>query len=154
MACNLKQAKSVGLIFNSTIEKDRQTIKKIESDLKDLNIKVEVMGFSPLKPNGDTLIGDTNHHYIGIKDFNWFYKPKNELIAQYTNNSFDILIDLYQEEQFEHEYILKTSLAKFKVGCAHLDKGLHDLMIDVGDKKGNSVYLSEQINHYLSVLNC
>ncbi len=151
--CNLGQAKNIGLLFNSDIHADRETVKKLESFLKQENKTIEVLGYSNIKKNDNPLIGDKNHHYVYTNDFNWFYKPKNELINQFILNDYDILIDLYQDEEFPVEYMVKTSNAKFKVGCAHLDKGLHDLMIDVSKKKGDSLYLSEQLKHYLSIIN-
>ena len=153
VAINLNQAKKIALVFNATIENDRQTVKKLEAYFSELKIKVETLGYSNLKPNGDTLIGDNMHHYIHINDFNWFYQSKNESLTQFIQTEFDILIDLYQDEEFAITYILESSNAKFKVGCAHLDKGLHDLMIDVSKKKGDSTYLAEQIKHYLTILN-
>jgi len=151
--CNINQAKTIGLIFNCTIDADRQTVRDLESFFRQSNKTVEVLGYSNVKKNGDPLIGDANHHYIYCNDFNWFFKPKNELIDNFISNQYDILIDLYQDEEFPVEYMLKLSRAKFKVGCAHLDKGLHDLMIDVSKKKGDSSYLSEHLKHYLSILN-
>ncbi len=151
--CNLKQARDIGIVFNSTIDNDRQTVKKLESFFKELKITVEVMGYSNRNKNGDTLIGDSHHHYLYANDLNWYYEPKGDTVDHFMQTPFDILIDLYQDEEFPIEYILKMSNAKFKVGCAHLDKGLHDMMIDVSKKKGDSAYLIENIKHYLSILN-
>ncbi|TLX74379.1 hypothetical protein E9993_12890 [Labilibacter sediminis] len=151
--CNLKQAKTVGILFNSVLKEDIKTVKQLEADLKEQNTKVEILGFANIKRNGETLIGDNQHHYIYKNDFNWIYKPKNPELQSFLTKKYDILINLYQDDIFAVESMVKTSDATFKVGCAHLHPSWHDLMIDVGSKKGDSNYLSEQINHYLSMIN-
>ncbi len=151
--CNLKQAKDIGIVFNSANKNDIKTIKKFESFCKQSNIKLDILGYCNEKKSEDTLIGDSNHHYINVKDFNWFFQPKNSLIEHFSQTPYDILINLYQEEEFPIEYILKCSIAKFKVGCSHLNNAMHDMMIDVTKKQGDSDYLYEQIMHYLDILN-
>ncbi len=151
--CNVDNAKSIGIVFNSSKKEDMASIKKLETMFKQKNIPFEVLGYIPSKHKPDELIGDSHHHYICLNDFNWLFQPKSELIHQFIQKDFDILIDLYQEDEFPIEYILKISQARFKVGCAHVNNELHDLMIDVEKKKDDATYLSEQILHYLSMLN-
>ena len=42
--CNLKQAKTVGIIFDSLSKNDFKTVKNLEAVLKEQNIKVEILG--------------------------------------------------------------------------------------------------------------
>jgi len=153
VTCNLKQAKNIGIVYNTSIKNDRQSVTKLESYFKDLKMKVVVLGYAPEKNEENTLIGDQHHHYIYGQDFNWYYKPKNILIEEFIQEPLDIIINLYQEEEFAIEYVLKMSNAKFKVGCAHTEEGLHDLMIDVSKQKGDAAYLIENVKHYLAILN-
>ncbi|GAF04316.1 DUF6913 domain-containing protein [Saccharicrinis fermentans] len=151
--CNLKQAKNIGIVYDTSIANNRQSVTKLESYFKELEMNIEVLGYAHVKKEENTLIGDNHHHYIYAQDFNWYYKPKNEMIEHFIQAPLDIIINLYQEEEFAIEYIIKMSNAKFKVGCAHIEESLHDLMIDVSKHKGDTEYLIENVKHYLNILN-
>ncbi len=153
VVCNLKQAQKIGLVFNAHSDKSIKAIKGIEKYYLDKNITIETMGFSHTKHLNSMLIGDKNHHYVCLKDFNWFYKPKNPLIKDFMDKRFDILINLFTENDFPVEYMVCASQANFKVGSAHLNNKMHDFMIDIGNKKDDITYLASQINHYLNILN-
>ncbi|SMO35771.1 hypothetical protein SAMN06265379_101239 [Saccharicrinis carchari] len=152
VTCNLSAAKSIGLLFNSDNESDRKTAKALESFFKQSEVRIEVLGYSKFKHNTGNLIGDNQHHYIHPQDFNFFYHPKNNAVDSFIQRNFDILINLYQDAEFPVEYITKMSEAKFKVGCAHLDPSMHDLMIDVNNNKGDSAYLCKHLKYYLSII--
>jgi len=152
VSCNLGDAKSIGLVFNSDNENDRKTAKDLELFFTKSHVQVQLLGYSRFKNNQSNLLSDKNHHYIHPQDFNWFYQPKNPAINNFIQNPFDILINLYQDGEFAIEYIIKLSNAGFKVGCAHLDNTMHDLMIDVSNNKGDSSYLSTHLKYYLSIL--
>jgi hypothetical protein len=151
--CNLKNANKIGIIYNTLSEADLSAIKKIEKSYLNQNIKVELLGFSSSKTIKNNLIGDINHHYICLRDFNWFFQAKSNLVKEFIIKDFDILINLYTKDEFCIEYIIRSSYAKFKVGPAHLNDIMHDLMIDGGAKNNNIEYLNEQISHYLTLLN-
>jgi len=153
LICNLNKAKTIGIVFNAESGSDYELVKRIEKDYLKNNIKIEILGFTNKKQNNDNLIGDKSHHFINIKDFSWLFQPKSEILKTFINNKFDILINLYPEDIFCIEYIIMASNSPFKVGGAHLNSEMHDLMIDVGDKKDDLGYLIQQINHYLSLLN-
>lgn len=153
ITCNLQNAKSIGIVYNSLRDEDVSSIKKIIKTYQNRNIKVDLLGFSNSKKIKDDQIGDKNNNFICLKDFNWLFQAKSELLKDYISKEFDILINLYTQEEFCVEYIIRSSLAKFKVGPAHLNKQMHDLMIDSGERKDNILYLNEQIDHYLSIIN-
>ncbi len=152
LSCSLAEAKSIGIAFNSDNENDRKTAKELELFFTQSHVQVQLLGYSHFKNNKSNLISNNNHNYIRPQDFNWFYKPKNPAINNFIQHPFDILINLYQDSEFAMEYIIKLSNAGFKVGCAHLDNTMHDLMIDVNSNKGDSTYLSTHLKHYLSIL--
>lgn len=153
VSCNLNQAKKVGLIYNAHNINNINALREIEKFYLDKKIDVETLGFAHTKHLSDMLIGNAKHHYVCLQDFDFFFLPKKHLIDSFLNNKFDILINLYTHNHYTLESLVCLSKAKFKVGSAHLNSQMHDLMIDVGDKKEDINYLSTQINHYLSILN-
>ncbi|MCW3807241.1 DUF6913 domain-containing protein [Plebeiibacterium marinum] len=149
--CNLENAKHIGIIYNAMSAKDMEAAKKIEKFYLSKNINVETLGFSNSKVLNETLISDQRHYYIGLKDYNWVFQPKSDMLKDFISKKFDILVDLYTLDDFCIEYIVKTSESKFLVGAAHINPQMHDFMIDCGNRKDDVTYLGEQINHYLSV---
>jgi len=65
---------------------------------------------------------------------------------------FDILIDLSLIEVFPIRWISTLSRSMFKVGCLSYAENPFELIISVENKK-EIPYLSEQIIHYLNLLN-
>jgi hypothetical protein len=87
------------------------------------------------------------------EDFNWYYKPQGRKVAGFISESFDILIDLRLSKFTPLLFIVALSRAHFKVGRYRTDfKEFYDLMIDVDDNS-DLTYFTEQILHYLSMLN-
>lgn len=153
IACNLNQAKNIALVFNADSSNDVNALKIIEKYYRDKKIQVQTIGFSNSKHLNETFIGDKTHHFVCLKDFNWLFLPKKYLQETFLNNKFDILVNLYTQNTIAAEYLVRCSKAKFKVGSAHQNKQMHDLMIDTGDKKDDIIFLSNQVNYYLGILN-
>jgi hypothetical protein len=151
--CNLQDAKRIGLIFNSSDLDNKSLISMIERLYKDKGIITQVLGYAEKQNKEVTLISDPYHLYVTRKDFNWLFYPKNPSVIEFMNNEYDILINLYTQEEYPIEYLVRLSKACFKVGSAHTKTTMHDLMIDTGERKHDIKYLSDQINHYLSIIN-
>ncbi len=83
-------------------------------------------------------------------DLNWYYKPKNKIIAQFVNHEFDILFDLSLKDYFTVNYTGSLSKASFKIGIQK-ENTYQDLTIDINKNKSID-YLIEQIKHYLNII--
>jgi hypothetical protein len=151
--CNLQNAKQIALIYNSNIPGNKKILSSLENIYKEKGILVHVLGYSANPNMEEILISDRTHLYLTHKDFNWLYHPKNPSVIDFINKEYDILINLYTQDEFTIEYLVRLSKACFKVGSAHLKTTMHDLMIDTGEHKHEINYLSSQINHYLSTIN-
>lgn len=146
--CKINDAKSIGVVSDSSKADSRKAALILSNLCKKNNITYELLSYSEKENEDVTLISDNNNNYIYHKDFTFFRKPQNQVINNFIDKEFDILINLYQQEHcFEVGYIVKLSKAKFKVGSSKLDKSLHDMIIELKDK--DAVFLVEQIINYL-----
>jgi len=149
---NFNSAQTVGIIFNSPDEASFSIVKNFLSFLANNNLKVFALGFVPEKKIPKNLLLRKGINFFCKKDLNWFYKPKNEVIHQFMQQHFDILIDLSLKEYFPLYYIGQLSNSSFKIGRQSEKYQYQDLMIDIG--KNHSIeYLIEQIKHYLTLIN-
>lgn len=150
-AHNFKTAKTAGIIFNSPDEKSFEAIKQFLSFLSENELKVIALGYIPSKKIPENYLMRKGINFYSKSDLNWYFKPKNEIINQFTNQEFDILFDLSIEEYFTVNYVGSLSKAEFKIG-KQSDNAYHDLLIDI--KENNTIeYLIDQIKYYLNLIN-
>ncbi len=152
-ACNLSQARNIGIVYNSLSKEDNDIVKNLEKEYKKVGKTIEIIGFCNDRVNNGDQIGDKSHTYINLKDFSLFFQPKTPEINSFIEKKFDILINLYPENEFPVDYIIKSSQAFFKVGSTKANKEFLDLMIEIPPNNNDIKYLSEQINKYLNMLN-
>ncbi len=152
-ACNLSEAKNIGIIYNSVSKEDSDIVKNLEKDYIKDGKEVEIIGFCDDRINNGDNIGDKNHNYINLKDFSLFFQPKTPEINSFIEKKFDILINLYPDNTFPVDLMIKSSKAFFKVGNAKMHKDFLDLMIETSPNHDDTKYLIEQINIYLNMIN-
>lgn len=148
---NFNTSKYVGILFNSPNDKSFEAIKDFMSFLSQKNIKVISLGYIASKKIPENFLMRKGFNFYCNKDFNWYYKPKNEIIDQFIEQPFDILFDLSLKDYFTTNFVCNLSNASFKIG-RQSENSSHDLVFDI--TKNQSVeYLIEQIKYYLNILN-
>ncbi|RLD50294.1 MAG: hypothetical protein DRJ05_19805 [Bacteroidetes bacterium] len=151
---NLNKAETIGIIYELTDQARFKKIKTLKKELTTPTRQIVVVGFVNKDDIPNYCIEANSGYYFNKKDLNWFGFPKNDYIAKFINKEFDIFIDLSLEGLYPLRSISSLSRSKFKVGrYAKNNKEPFDLMIKL--KKGNPSIeeLSEQIVHYLLILN-
>jgi len=150
---NLKDAKTIGIIYNATDEAKYPVVCDFVKYLQEKDKTVKALGFLNYKIVPHYCFPKLCYDYFTRKDLNWFLKPGNAFVNDFINNPFDLLIDLNLENNFPLLYVCSLSRAKYKVGkYSDENKALYDFMINEGD----SVALEEYINHvvhYLKLIN-
>jgi len=123
-SCNLRNAKSVGLLY---LERDHNfyiTIKDLSKHLKDeLGVKhVSLLSYVDVdtKIAPRWLIKKLDSGYFCKSDLNWYGKPIKE-VQSFIDCEFDILIDLEINPVLPLKYVLRSSNAKMKVGPEQLN---------------------------------
>jgi len=148
---NFDSAKSVGILFNTTVHSDFEQIKSLLSFLYESKTKVFPLVYIDANKTPDFYLLSKGLNIISHKDLNYFFIPQHHTVEDFLALPFDILIDLSTSYSFPLHYIAKLSKAKYKIGRLIDDKMCYDLMIDT--QSNNTVkYLIEQITHYTNAL--
>jgi len=85
------------------------------------------------------------------KDFGWYGKIKSESIKSTLTKKYDLLINYSKVDNLYLNLLLLQCKTGFKVGFAHLDSRLYDLMIDC--KFDDLELFNEELKKYLGILN-
>jgi|SRR5680860_1356617 len=87
---------------------------------------------------------------ITPKYFGWYGKIDNEKLKNILTNKYDLLINYSKVDNVYLNILLLQCKAAFKVGFAHLDKRLYDLMIRCESDEINLFH--EELKKYLVIL--
>ncbi len=151
VVCNLEQARSVGIIYDATNENDYNIAVNFINNLKSRVPEVYSIGYYSKKINENHINNEFLLFYN--KDLNWYGKPKSPQIDKFTNNKFDILIDLKLLDSIPLKFLLVESNSSFKVGRkSEKFPDFYDLMLSLDEKAGLD-YFSEQVIVYLNMIN-
>jgi hypothetical protein len=150
---SMDDAKSIGIIFESSNKDDFELVKKYVLYLRELKKKVKVIGFFSEGATPAFTYSKLEYDFFSKKDLNWFNKPNDKFVSNFMEEDFDILIDLNIHHHFALRYISGISKARFKVG-QHEPGGekIYDLMIEGTSGKGLK-FLLRQVDTYLLMLN-
>ena len=89
---------------------------------------------------------------LTIKDLNFWGLPKLELISDFIDMKFDILLNISLNQNLVLDYITLLSKARFKVGTSPNEENYFDLNINIGEKQDTMFLVKQQI-FYLAQLN-
>jgi len=153
---NLTNCKSVALLYKDIDEERFLTIKAYLVLLKtEFNIP-EVKAYAYVDKDEKNLptwqIKHQEFDFFFRKNVKWNMEPSVG-VTMFTNNEFDILVDLSRDECIPISYVVARSKAKMKVGrvdsaCSRF----YDFMIDVDQDISLSDYL-KKVSFYLTKFN-
>jgi len=149
---NLVTARKIAIIGVVNNTRDFDDILSLQKFLYDNNMQVEVLGYFPGKEIPQQLLLRKGINIFNKNEVNWYGKPLLPFVYHFCKEEYDILIDLSMIELFPIRWIAAHSRSKFKVGSLSYTGNPYDLIINVDNQKSIS-YLSEQVVHYLNLLN-
>lgn len=140
---NLKDAKSVGIVYDSTNPANDAIITEFAGLLRNQGKTVEVLGFiNDAKPITKPDVPSFNR-----KGLNWAQVPTDEKALQFAGKNFDLLLACFTTESLPLEYISSTSKARWRVGHYNPAKTeCYDMMINMGDKTDLPYFLDQASN--------
>ncbi len=143
---NLHDAKTVGIVYNSTNPDNDIIITKFAEHLRTDGKTVDILGFvddKKIDHKADVLIFNT-------KNLSWNRTPVDERVEKFADKNFDLLLAAFTEENFPLEYVSRTSKAKWRLGIFDEKKtDYYDMMINMGDKNDLQHFLN-QSTHFLN----
>ncbi len=149
---NLVTARKVAIVGVVNTTKDFDDINAIQKILTEKNMQVEVLVYFPGKEIPQQLLMRKGINIFNKNEVNWYGKPLLPYVEQFCKVEYDILIDLSIVELFPIRWIAAISRSRFKVGSLSYTGNPYELIITVDNQKEIS-YLSEQIIHYLNLIN-
>lgn len=146
---NLNDAKTIGILYNSTNPDNDIIITRFAEQLKRDGKTVEIMGFvndKKVDHKADILVMNTKH-------ISWYLKPIDEKPLAFAAKNFDLLLCCFTEEVLPLEYIATISKARWRVGVYDEKKtNLYDMMVNLNGKTDLN-YLLQQMTNFLNKIN-
>jgi len=147
---NLQDAKTIGIIYDSTHADNDIIITQFAEELRNQGKTVDILGYvndNKTEHKDDIVI-------FNKKNVSWTRIPQGDKVENFAIKNFDLLLACYTDENLPLEYVAQTSKAKWRVGAYSNDKtACYDMMISVGDKKdlqyliGQTIYFLNQIKY-------
>ncbi len=149
---NFETAKSAVILFDAQKKDAFKIIWEFRGFLKDHEIDCTIYGYVNQKEIPPDMLFWKDLHIINKSNLNWYLQPKGENVELFRKEDPDMLIDFNTNHRLEIQFLVQLSPARFKIGCYTEEMNDYDLMINLPGEV-DMAYLSEQIKHYVSILN-
>ena len=149
---NFETAKSAVIVFDTNTPNAFPAIKEFREFIEKKGVQCNVYGFVPQKEVPQEMLFWKNFFFLTKSNLNWYMKPSGETVDSFFSQDPDMLVDFSQGLLLELQFLVQLSPARFKIGCYTEQKNDYDLMINLTEQD-DMAYLSEQIRHYVSMLN-
>ena len=149
-ACGLELANKIGILYDATDEAQFEVVRKLLFKLKNTIPVVKALGYVDSDELSDFHIQPLDFSFYCHKDLDKLGFPHDEVIAEFCNADFDILLCFDIEEKIPLSYVKLRSKAGFKVGLYNeKNSDLLDVMISLDEENSSVEELVKQIMHYL-----
>ncbi len=143
---NLTDAKSVGIIYDSTNPDNDIIITKFAENLRKQGKTVDLLGFindKKIDHKADVIVFNT-------KNLSWTQVPVDDRVEKFADKNFDLLFAAFIDENLPLEYVARISKAKWRVGSfAESKTDYYELMINLGGNNDLQYFL-DQSTHFLN----
>jgi len=152
-AVSLDEARRVGILYDATSESHYEIIKKLVKDIRGLHKEVQALGYYDRRALPQTRFAKLGLDFFTRKEVSWYLRPSHQVVTNFINTEFDILINLNIEKCFPLKYISAKTQARFKIGrWDRRNAPICDLMIHVDKDMGLGKFV-DQVMHYLKLIN-
>lgn len=146
-AINLYQVQNLAVIFRVDEPENRKDIVNFLQPFLAKGVQCRVFGYVPDLNSRCDYMSDNTYTFFSEKDLNFFYEPQKEIVEDFIDIEWDMILIASQEFNFPIKWMLKLSQAKFKVGPSGLYDEDLDFVIEGKDLASN--FIINQIEHYL-----
>ena len=150
---NFEDAKIIGLLYDATDEHNYETVRNYVKKIRESRKEVKTLGYIDLKELPENKFAKLGFDFFTKKNLNWSMIPNYPIVTNFTNEKFDILVNLCPENFFPLQYISAVSKAKFKVG-KYEPKNIacYDMMLNVNGTISLKNFI-EQVDVFLKMVN-
>ena len=152
VAIKLKDARSIGIVFNMQSEEEYAAIGNFVRQLQQSGQKVWVLGYSKTRHTPVYFSPKLSYDLILRGDVNFFMLPRARFIPQFIEQDFDILFDLRSANELPLAYVVELSKARFKVGSGKSGQfGPYDIQIEASQEMTTPA-LIDQMVYYIDTI--
>ena len=146
---NLRDAKTVGIVYDSTNPDNDIIITKFAEQLRTQGKTVDILAFI----NDKKIDHKADIELFNTKNLDWNLTPVDERVEKFAAKNFDLLLACFLEDNnFPLEYVVRTSQAKWRVGNFSEHKtDYYEMMVNTETKKELSYFL-QQVTHFLNAI--
>ena len=154
---HLDQPLKIMIIYESDVLERNDNIKSIRQDLLRRQMDVTMWGYVEKKEIQTLILPQSR--ILGLTDYNWLGKPKEDVITDLQAEHYDLMIDLTTKPCLPMRYLAMYADADFKAGL-NLGEGIHDMLLSLPDltpEQGEiatveATWLYDQIMRYLTTI--
>ncbi len=150
-ACNIKDAETIGIIFDATNPINFEVVKKMVKNISTKKNSIEVLGYLDHKEMIDHYLYRKGFDFFTRSQLNWFQKPMGKNVESFIKKPYDLLIDLSLENPFPIQYITAFSKSYFKTGKYAPGIDYLDLMIDIEKEKEEMLNLRSELEKDIEI---
>ncbi len=140
----LESARTIGIIFDATLEKHKQETLEFARNLEKKGKKVHLLGYVKVKQAPTGLSFD----FFFQKELDWIYTPKSEKALAFVKEKLDVLICMNPADEAPLAWLAAHSEASMKIGFITDYPNDFDMILEIPAEKGIR-YFTEQLHLYL-----
>ncbi len=151
-AINIKHAQTVGIVYRADDDETKELVERYVKFLKEYKIRCKTLGYYDRDELPRYVTPKLEFDYFLKKDLNWKLETQVSEVLNFVQKEFDILIDTTIKEDDVIRFIVKQSIARFKVGGAKKDVDDLDFTINLQPEEGVR-QLMKGLDNYLHLIN-
>jgi len=142
------QTKKIGVLFDASTSSNIEVTTKFARQLLHEGKTVELLGYL----DNDKESKSIPYDYMTRKNISILLKPGHPKVKNFITKNFDILINLFTDENIPFEYISSLSNASYRIGRYQEQKEYcFDLMISYDQTKELKGYV-DQVLHFMKAI--
>ncbi|KWW29127.1 MAG: hypothetical protein AUK63_1683 [bacterium P3] len=154
---NIERLKDIGIVFTINGEQEWNLIYHFAQLMEQKGKRVVMVGLHPDNVQINFIVTHAQTIICREKDdLNFWGIPKNEVIARFTDQHFDVLIDTTDQPNFFGQYVALRSNADLKVTYTdEVEATMNDNIFDMMIKGDGPIDLRDYLNqvvHYLKMV--
>ncbi len=142
----ISNLKTLAILIDASRPVNKMAIKKLADELGVEAEKLRIIGY---KEDND-IEDDRDVVYYNDKSFTVSGSLKSKILQDFITKDYDVLINFYEEEKLELDYLAAASAAKLKVGFSAVDHRINDLII--GTTTNDTNLFTKELKKYLKIL--
>lgn len=145
-------AQEIGIVYNAENLNDEQKIQQFANELRSDGKKVFLLGYINQKELPYKRVPHISSEFYWREKLTFFYLPIPEKIGRFIDTKFDILLNIYHDDEVALKGISVLSKAQYRLGSQMtLATQFFDMTIDTGNNK-DVYYLAKQMEYYLKAI--